>query len=329
MRALVVEAPNKKWQLQDLPKPVPGPGQVLIRIHASGFCFTDIHQTHGSLPGPFPRTLGHEPVGTIEEVGPGVTIRKVGDRVGVPWAQGGCERCEWCLKGKQLFCANLIGTAASMSGGHADYMLAYAQAAMLLPEKLSFEQAAPIFCAGYTVYSGLKIAKPQPGDRVAVQGIGGLGHLAIQYAKASGFETIAISRSPDKDALIKSLGADHIVRDGAELDKKGGADVILATSNSSEAAVDAMNGLRPDGAFVVMGFDPEPMKISAGLMIMKRLRLLGSQQNNKEDLYEALQIAAAGKVKVITEAYKFEDVEKVYDRVERGQVRFRAVFINN
>ena len=198
-----------------------------------------------------------------------------------------------------MFCPEQIATGAQMSGGHAEYMLAFAEATVPLPDAISYEQAAPIFCAGYTVWSGLRWADPKPGERVAVIGIGGLGHLAVQYAKAAGFETIAVSRSPDKDRLIREIGADAIVRDGESLSKAGGADVVLGTSNSADAMADAVKGLRPDGRLVVMGFEPKPLPLSIGDLIMRRTRVLGSQQNGREYLYEALQFVAKGKVKVL------------------------------
>src|SRR5437016_13998031 len=155
MRAAVVPAIGKEWQLQEVQRPSPGENQVLIKIHASGLCYTDVHITDGHIPTQFPRTLGHEPVGEIVEIGQGVRTRKVGDRVGVPWVQASCGRCEWCLRGKPMFCAELIGTGLGIAGGHAEYMVAYADATALLPEQLPYEQAAPIFCAGYAVWSGL------------------------------------------------------------------------------------------------------------------------------------------------------------------------------
>ena len=215
-----------------------------------------------------------------------------------------------------------------MQGGHAEYMLAYAGATVLLPDALPYEQAAPIFCAGYTVWSGLRWADPQPGERVAVVGIGGLGHLAVQYAKAAGFETIAISRSADKDTLIRQLGADEIVRDGQGLTRAGGADVILGTSNSTDAMADTIQGLRPDGRLVVMGFEAKPLQVSPGDLIARRIRILGSTQNGPEYLHEALELAAKGKVKVIAETYRLDEIQKAYERVEKGQVRFRAVVVN-
>jgi 2-desacetyl-2-hydroxyethyl bacteriochlorophyllide A dehydrogenase len=328
MKAAVVPAAQSKWEIREVPTPEPGPNQVLIRIRASGICYTDVHQTKGELPGEFPRVLGHEPVGEIVAVGPGVTTRKVGDRVGVPWIQTSCGRCEWCTRGRPMFCAQLVGTSTGMSGGHAEYMLSYADAVVLLLDALSYEQAAPIFCAGYTVWSGLRWADPQPGERVAVVGIGGLGHLAVQYAKAAGFETIAISRSLDKDKLIRQLGADEIVRDGQGLARVGGADVVLGTSNSTDAMADTIRGLRPDGRLVVMGYEPKPLQVSLGDLIMRRVRILGSQQNGREYLFEALDLAAKGKVKVLTETYRLEEIHRAYERVEKGQVRFRAVVVN-
>ncbi len=325
MRAAVVPATGSKWQLQEIPKPSPGPNQVLIKIHASGLCYTDVHITAGRIPTQFPRTLGHEPAGEIVEIGQGVRTRKVGDRVGVAWVQASCGRCEWCLRGKPMFCAEQIGTGVGIPGGHAEYMVACADATVLLPERLSYEQAAPVFCAGYTVWSGLRWADPQPHERIAVVGIGGLGHLALQYAKAAGFETIAISRSPDKDPMIRELGADEIVRDGQGLAKAGGADIVLGTSNSIDATSDTIQGLRPDGRLVLMGFEAKPLPVNPADLITRRIRVIGSQQNGPAYLYEALDYVAKGKVKVIAETYPLNEVAKAYDRVAEGKARFRAV----
>lgn len=325
MQAAIVPAVNSPWEIKRVPIPEPGPNQVLIKIHASGICYTDVHQTRGNLPGEFPRTLGHEPAGEIVAVGPGVTTRKVSDRVGVPWVQHTCGRCEWCARGKPMFCAEAVSTSVELGGSHAEYMLAYADATMLLPDGLAYEQAAPIFCAGYTVWSGLRWAEPQPAERVAVVGIGGLGHLAVQFSRAAGFTTLAVSRSPDKDRFIRELGADEIVRDGDGLAAAGGADVILGTSNSVDAMADSLAGLRPDGRLVLMGFENKPLPVLPADLIMKRIRVIGSQQNHREYLHEALQIVGRGKVKVATEVYPFVEITKAYERVERGQVRFRAV----
>ncbi|MFQ5571994.1 MAG: zinc-binding dehydrogenase, partial [Rhodothermales bacterium] len=174
----------------------------------------------------------------------------------------------------------------------------------------------------------LRWADPKPHERIAVVGIGGLGHLAVQYAKAAGFSTIAISRSPDKDESIRELGADEIVRDGQGLAAAGGADVILGTSNSNDAMADSIQGLRPDGRLVLMGFEAKPFQLSPGDFILRRLRLVGSQQNGTEFLYEALDYAARGKVRVLTETYPLNEITRAYDRVAEGKVRFRAVITN-
>jgi len=325
MKAAVAPALASQWQIQEIPQPQPGPNQVLVKMRASGVCYTDVHEMLGNLPGPFPRVLGHEPVGEIVAVGPGVNARKIGDRVGTAWIQSTCGRCEWCQRGRRMFCPYLQGTGLHGQGGHAEYMLMNADVTYLIPDRVSYEQAAPIFCAGYTVYGGLRWADPQPHERVAVLGIGGLGHLAVQYAKAAGFETVAISHSPDKDALIRGLGADEIVRDGKSLADAGGADVILSTSNSTKSMVDSIQGLRPDGRLVTMGADAEPLSVSLSDLISKRIRIVGSQQNGPEYLYEALDFVAQGKVKVIVETYPLVEAAKAYERVAEGKVRFRAV----
>jgi alcohol dehydrogenase len=325
MKAAVVTALNGPWVVQDVPNPKPGPGQVLVKMHASGVCYTDVHETLGYLPGKFPRIIGHEPVGEIVELGAGVTTRKVGDRVGVGWVQKTCGRCEWCARGKKNFCPNQEVTGIQLQGGHAEFMPIYADATMLIPDGVSFEQAAPIFCAGYTVWSGLRWASPKPHERIAILGIGGLGHLAVQYAKAAGFETIAISHSPDKDRMVRELGADEIVRDGKGLAAAGGADIVLNTSNSSESMADSLQGLRPDGRFVSMGADGTPFPVSPGFLISKRINIMGSTQNSPEYLYEALDYVAQGKVKVIAETYPLAEAAKAFERVYEGKVRFRAI----
>lgn len=326
MKAAVVPAVNARWEVREIPVPEPGPTQVLMRIRASGLCYTDVHIASGALGVQFPHVLGHEPVGEIVAVGSAVTTRKKGDRVGVPWVQSSCGRCEWCLRGKPMFCANSVGTGIQTQGGHAEYMLAEAAATVLVPETLAWEQAAPIFCAGYTVWSGFRIAQPRPHERVAVVGIGGLGHLAVQYAKAAGFEVIAMTHSKDKEPLLRQLGADEVVPDGRGLAAAGGADVILATSNSYAPVTDAIQGLRPEGRLVLMGVAPEPLSVPTSIMWV-RGSILGSAQNSPEHLYEALDYAARGKVKVMAETYPLGDIARAYDRVKAGSVRFRAVIV--
>ena len=332
MLSSVIPSVDAKWKVKDVPTPHAGTNQVLIKIHASGICYTDVHITKGALGVKFPYTIGHEPAGEIVAIGEGVTTRKVGDRVGVPWVQSTCGRCEWCQRGKPFFCPNQIATGINIAGSHAEYMVAYADATQLLPNGLSYDQAAPIFCAGYTVYSGLRFADPKPHERVAVVGIGALGHLGIQYSKAAGFETIAVTHSKDKEELAYKLGADSVVADGKGLleDQGRGADVILATSNSYKAIADSIKGLRPDGRLILMGASAtnEALTLSPELytnVLFKRDRLIGSTQNDREHVYEALDYVAKGKVRVMTEIFPLEEISTAYDKVSNGNVRFKAV----
>jgi alcohol dehydrogenase len=310
--------------------PEPGANQVVLKVHASGLCYTDVHQALGHFGMPYPMRLGHEPVGEIVALGAGVTSRKIGDRVGVPWIQASCGRCEWCTRGLPSICANVVQAAIDMPGGHAEYLLAYAEATILLPAAISYEQAAPIMCAGYTVYSGLRIAEPQVRDRIAVLGIGGLGHLALQFVHAAGFHTIAVTQSPDKVELAKRLGADEVFADAGELAKAGGADVVLATSNSNAAMQQAVEALRPLGRLVIMGVDAGSMfSFAPAAALTKQIRILTSSQNDRRDLYDALQYVAEGKVKVATETFALADIAQAYDKVAGGTVRFRAVILPN
>src|SRR5215204_5031501 len=331
MLSSVVSSVNGKWEVKEVPTPQASTNQVLIKIHASGICYTDVHTTKGALGVKFPYTIGHEPAGEIVALGEGVTTRKIGDRVGVPWLQSTCGRCEWCQRGKSFFCPNHIATGINIGGAHAEYMVAYADATQLIPNGVSYDQAAPIFCAGYTVYSGLRLADPKPHERIAVVGIGALGHLGIQYSKAAGFETIAVTHSKDKEELAYKLGANSVVSDGEGLLKQkgqqgaGGADVILATSNSYKATADSIKGLRPDGRVVLMGVSTtEPLTISPEILF-KRARIIGSTQNDREHLYEALDYVAKGKVRVMTEIFPLEEISNAYDKVANGNVRFKAV----
>jgi alcohol dehydrogenase len=336
MLSSVIPSVNAKWEVKEVPTPEAGTNQVLIKIHASGICYTDVHVTKGAFGVKFPYTIGHEPAGEIVALGEGVTTRKVGDRVGVPWVQSTCGRCEWCQRGKLFFCPNQIATGINIAGSHAEYMVAYADATQLLPNGLSYDQAASIFCAGYTVYSGLRFADPKPHERVAVVGIGALGHLGIQYSKAAGFETIAVTHSKDKEELAYKLGADSVVADGKgllEKDQRRGADVILATSNSYKAIANSIKGLRPNGRLILMGASAtnESLTLSPELYIdflLKNYRIIGSfVSRDREYLYEALDYVAKGKVRVMTEMFPLEEIGNAYDKVANGNVRFKAVIV--
>lgn len=323
MKAAVLSQQKGPWELKEVPVPEPQAGQVLIRVCASGLCYTDIHQTHHKLPS-YPWVLGHEPVGEIIKLGPNVKTRKLGERVGVPWVQKGCGKCEACLQDKTQECNNAIETGVNIPGGHAQYLVAYEEGAVPLPDSLSYEQAAPLFCAGYTVWSAIRMAEPKAGERIAVLGIGGLGHLAIQLARAAGYETVAVTNTKDKISLALSLGASQVVANGQELSDKGGADILLSTTNSYKTTADAMRGLRSNGRVMIIGIDSNPLVLPWRL-IARQIRVIAVQQGPRSYLHEVLQIAAEGKVKSLIEEFPLQEVAKAYERVSTGAVRFRAV----
>jgi D-arabinose 1-dehydrogenase-like Zn-dependent alcohol dehydrogenase len=328
MRAAVLTAFNQDWQFQTLADPHPAPGQVVIRIRASGMCGTDLHAHHGHLGAKLPIVLGHEPAGEIVELGAGVLDLKVGDRVGVFWNQKGCGRCAACQSGRPEHCPT-AESWMNLGGGNSELMLAWASGCELIPEGLAFELAAPMFCAGYTVMSGLRNGEPKPGERVAVLGVGGLGHLALQLSKAVGLETFAITGQAGKKAELAALGADEVLLagddPGAALRAAGGADVILSTTNSAKQIGAAFNGLRPGGRFVNLGVPDGPLTISSQTLMWGQRQLRGSSQDERSDLYEALQLTAAGKVKPVIELYPLARANEARERLEAGKVRYRAV----
>ncbi len=328
MKAAVIPQANRSWEVKDVPDPRPAPGQVLIRIRACGLCGTDLHALHGHLQASFPLITGHEPVGEIVATGAGVTDLVASDRVGVSWSQKGCGRCRFCQEGRSLYCEK-AQTWAEVGGGHAELMLAWASGCTLLPEGLGWDEAAPVFCAGFTVVSGLRNGEPRPGERVAVLGIGGLGHLAIQYAKALGLEVFAVTGSPAKKDEAKKLGADEVIVGGDDpgkaLTDAGGADVILGTTNSAAQVTKALTGLRPEGRFVNMGLLDGPIAADSALFLSRQIRLVGSMQNERRDLVEALDMVASGKVKPALEIYPLARINDAKERLETGKVRYRAV----
>jgi D-arabinose 1-dehydrogenase-like Zn-dependent alcohol dehydrogenase len=335
MRAVVMTGVNEPWDVQDVPMPTVEPGQVLVKVHASGMCFTDVWATQGAGGNIFPQTPGHEVVGEIVEVGAGVHGREVGDRVGTTWVQQACGRCNYCRQNLPLTgqtamnCTAPRTTGFAAQGGHAEYIAIAAGGTVLLPDGLDYVDAAPMMCAGYTTWSALRDANLQPGERIAVIGIGGLGHVALQLAKAAGFETIAITHSPDKHDLAMQLGADHVVASGQELADLGGANVLLVTTNAFDAAEDAMSGLRPSGRVVLSGLDfSQPFEISSdGVPFhMMRQQVIGSTHGGQHYLSEVLDYAATGKVKPITETFTLDQATEAYDRLASGKMRFRGVF---
>ncbi|WP_078278333.1 alcohol dehydrogenase catalytic domain-containing protein [Mycobacteroides franklinii] len=326
---------NRPWEVQEVPTPTAEPGQVLVKVHASGMCYTDAWATQGFGGDIYPQTPGHEIVGEVVEVGAGVHTREVGDRVGATWVQSACGRCAYCRQNRPLTgqtavqCVNPRTSGFAAQGGHAEYIALSAEGTVLLPDGLPYELAAPIMCAGYTTWSSFRDAEPQPHERVAVVGIGGLGHVALQISKASGFETIAITHSPDKRDLALQLGADHVVANGQELLDIGGADVLMVTTNAFAAAADAMAGVRVDGRVALSGLDfNHPFEIASGAVPfhMMRQKVIGSTHGGQQRLGEILDHAAKGQVKPIIETYSLDQATKAYDRLVSGKVRFRGVF---
>ncbi|XVV01006.1 alcohol dehydrogenase catalytic domain-containing protein [Actinosynnema sp. CA-248983] len=337
MRAAVIPEPGAAYEVQSLLAPQPGAGQVLISVRASGICHDDVLAAKGVIgfPSVSPAVLGHEVVGEILSVGEGVTTRRPGDRVGTTRVQSGCGRCDYCMlelpvTGQTAInCVEPRTLGSTMAGGHAEYVVAEAAATVLLPDVLSFELAAPVMCAGYTSWSALRRADPRPHERVAVLGIGGLGHMAVQYSRACGFFTIAITHTADKHDRARELGADVVVSNGRELREAGGADVVLVTGNSHAAASDALLGLRPDGRMVLAGIDggagfdltADRAKPFSG----QRHHVMGATHGGPHLLREALDMVASGRVTPAVEVYPLERISDAMDAVAKGEVRFRAV----
>lgn len=328
MRAAVIESFNDPWKIRDLPDPRPGAGQVVIKVYASGMCYTDLHAHHGLFPVKPPFVAGHEPAGVIVEVGAGVTDLRVGDRVGVFWTQKGCGRCAVCQAGKFNSCPD-AQSWLHLGGSNSELMLAWASGCALIPDAVSFEAAAPLFCAGYTTMSGLRNADPKPGERVAILGVGGLGHLALQFAKALGLETLAITGQASKYKELTELGADAVVLAGDDPGKAlldaGGADIILSTTNSAKQISTAFNGLRPRGRLINLGIPDGALAIDPFALNMGQRQLRGGLQDARSDLFEALDLVAKGKVKPVIETYPLARINEARERLEAGKVRYRAV----
>src|SRR6202049_4582681 len=265
MKAVQISKPGGNFEIVERPIPQPGRGQVRIRVEACGICHSDALVKEGLWPGiQYPRVPGHEIAGRIDAVGPDVTLWKSGQRVGVGWPGGHCFQCDPCRRGDFMLCQFEKITAIHFDGGYAEYMIAPAEAVAAMPDDLSAAEAAPLLCAGVTVFNSLRNAGARAGDLVAVQGIGGLGHLGIQYARQMGFRTFAIGRGKDKEALARKLGAAHFVDTAAgnptqALQKFGGARVILATAPDSKSISALVNGLSPNGKLVVVGASPDPI----------------------------------------------------------------------
>lgn len=334
MKAAVVRAFGEPLVLENRPDPQPGPGQVRVRVEASGLCHTDIHAAHGDWPvRPSPPFVpGHEGVGIVEELGEGVTHLTLGQRVAVPWLGKACGRCEHCLSGWETLCEAQINTGYGCDGGYAEKMLAWADFAQPVPDGIDPREAAPLTCAGVTTYKALKVAGVRPSQLVAVSGIGGLGHLAVQYAKIAGATVAAIDVTDQKLALAAELGADLLIDarkdDPSEVLKRhGGAHAALALA-VNEASFSAVNaGLRRGGKLVMVAL-PAHGTIDVPIFdtVLNGTSVIGSIVGTRQDLAEVYQLHAAGLTRVIYQTRPLAAVNESIDEVLRGQVKARIVF---
>jgi propanol-preferring alcohol dehydrogenase len=333
MKAAVVEKFGAPLVVREVPVPAPGPGQALVEIIASGVCHTDLHAADGDWPvkPTLPFTPGHEGSGVVVALGPGVSHLKLGDRVGIVWLHSACGHCEFCLAGWETLCLDQKNSGYSVNGSFAQYALAQADYLGRIPENLSFVDAAPILCAGVTTYKGLKETDARPGEWVVISGVGGLGHVAIQYATAMGLHVAAVDLGPEKMALAKKLGAEITIDaktqdPAAEIQKQiGGAQGVLVTAVSTIAFKQAIGMLRRGGTCVLNGLPPGEFPVSIFDVVLNRYTIRGSIVGTRLDLEEALAFAARGKVKATIETVPLESVNYVFERLRTGKVNGRVV----
>jgi len=334
MRAAVVEHFKKPLLLREWDIPTPGAGQILVKTEACGVCHTDIHAADGDWPvkPQLPFIPGHEGIGRVSAVGAGVTAVKEGDRVGVPWLHSACGHCEYCLTAWETICASETFTGYSCNGAFAEYLLADPSYVAHIPNGLSAQEAAPIICAGVTSYKGIKQTEAKPGEWLAVSGIGGLGHLAIQYGKHMGLKVCAIDIDDAKLALATHLGADAVVnakgQDPAAAVKKatdGGAHGVLITAPSLVAFKQGVGMTRKHGICVLVGLPPGDFPVPLFDIVADCISIRGSFVGNREDLAEALRFAADGKVKADIELQPLAAINDVFKRLEHGDVAARVV----
>lgn len=331
MRAVQVPQAKGPFEIVEREIPEPQDGWVRVKVQACGVCHSDSLTKDGTWPGiQYPRVPGHEVIGTVDAVGSGVKGWKTGQRVGVGWHGGHCGYCDSCRRGDFFACqVALLTTGISFDGGYAEYMTAPAEALALMPEELSAVESAPLMCAGVTTFNALRKSDAQAGDVVAVLGIGGLGHLGVQYAAKMGFKTVAIARGKDKGPLAKKLGAmqyiDSNTQDpAAELQKFGGAKVIIATVTNAEAMAAAMGGLAPNGTFLVIGA-AGPISVDPLLLITGCRSVKGWYSGTSIDSEDALRFSALAEVKSMNEIYPLEKVNEAYEQMMSGKARFRVV----
>ncbi|PTL76487.1 zinc-dependent alcohol dehydrogenase [Vitiosangium sp. GDMCC 1.1324] len=332
MKAAVVRNFGQPLSIEELPTPTPGPGQVLVKVVASGVCHTDLHAAQGDWPvkPALPFVPGHEGAGYVAALGPGVTSLKEGDRVGVPWLHSACGTCEHCITGWETLCGSQKNTGYSVNGGFAEYVLAQASHVGRIPDSVSFADAAPILCAGVTTYKGLKETEVRPGQWVVISGIGGLGHMAVQYAKAMGMRVAAVDLGEEKLALARSLGAEIALdarKDPAtELQRLiGGAHGVLVTAVSNEAFRQSIGMLRPHGTCALVGLPPGDFATPIFEVVLKRLTIRGSIVGTRMDLQESLDLAASGRVRSTSERQPLTAIDDVFERMRRGAINGRVV----
>ncbi|GAB3195114.1 alcohol dehydrogenase AdhP [Nocardioides hungaricus] len=336
MKAAVVTSFTTPLELQDRPVPEPGPGQVLVRIEVSGLCHTDIHAAHGDWPvKPTPPFVpGHEGVGVVEALGPGVTHRAVGDRVAIPWLGHACGHCDHCISGWETLCEEQQNSGYSIDGTFAEYAVADAAYVVPVPTGVDPRDAAPLTCAGVTTYKAIKVAGIRPAERVAVFGIGGLGHLAVQYARLVGGTVIAVDVEDEKLELARELGADHVVNARttdpvAAIEALGGADVAVVLAVIPSVFEQALAALRRGGRLVCVGLPPEtdgPMSLPIFSTVLKGVSVIGSIVGTRQDLAEVFDLHARGRTRVVAETRKLDEVNGAIDDVLSGRAPARIVF---
>jgi len=335
MIAVQIRSPGAQFEAVKREIPAPGPNAVRIKVQACGICHSDMFVKEGHWPGlQYPRVTGHEVAGVIDEIGTDVTAWKRGQRVGVGWHGGHCSQCVPCRRGDFINCPNLRITGFSEDGGYAQYMIADSQALAAIPDALSPAEAAPLLCAGITTFNSLRHSGARAGDLVAVQGLGGLGHLGIQFANKMGYRTLAIGRGKDKEAFALKLGATGYL-DGAtvnvaeELTKMGGASVILATAPNSKAMSDLIDGLGVGGTLLVVGASAEPISVTPIQLIGNRRSIQGWPSGTARDSEDTLNFCALTGIRPMVETFPLEQATAGYERMVSGKARFRVVLTMN
>jgi propanol-preferring alcohol dehydrogenase len=334
MRAAVVTSFDAPLEIRELPIPTPGTNQVRVRLETSGLCHTDIHAAHGDWPvKPSPPFIpGHEGVGVVTELGVGARNDLLGQRVAIPWLGSACGHCEYCISGWETLCQSQQNSGYSIDGTYAEYAVANADYVVVVPDAVSSFDAAPLTCAGVTAYKALKVSHAGPSDLVAIFGIGGLGHLAVQYAKIAGATVVGVDLEEDKLALARKLGADHTVNGSVsdpveQIQRLGGADAALSFAVSPRAMRQAFDSLRPGGRLVLVAM-PKDNELSLPIFetVLKGITVIGSIVGTRLDLAEVFELHAAGRTTVIAESRKLEDVNACMDEVLDGKVSGRLVF---